>query len=128
MSNQGIGDRIRRERRKQGISQTELADCASISRNYVSLIERGKATNVSIGVIGRLAAALKTTTAALLGYDRSASLMVPESLSQLGIEEGLNYRVVEKLARLPRDGKEPRTVEEWRELYKAIRPFIEDSD
>jgi transcriptional regulator with XRE-family HTH domain len=48
------------ERRKElGLSQQEVADAAGISRNYVSMIERGIATNVSFNIASRLAGALE---------------------------------------------------------------------
>lgn len=60
--------RILKLREDQGISQRTLAERASISRNYVSLIERGKARNLSIKVVDQLATALDTTPAYLMGY------------------------------------------------------------
>lgn len=60
--------RILRRRVGLGLSQQALADRASISRNYVSLIERGKATNLSIRIVDQLATALDTTPAYLMGY------------------------------------------------------------
>ncbi len=39
-----LGNRIRTERKAQGISQTELANLAGVSLNFLSQLESGKAT------------------------------------------------------------------------------------
>ena len=60
-----FGARLRRIRRKKGISQEKLADLAGLHRTYVSSIERGE-RNVSLVNIERLAIALGTTMAELM--------------------------------------------------------------
>lgn len=57
---------VSRRRDELGLSQQAVADRAKISRNYVSLIERGKAQNISIAVLEQLATALQLTVADLL--------------------------------------------------------------
>jgi len=46
-------------------TQADLAARAGISRNYVSLIERGKAKNLSVQVLIRLAQTLEVSEVAL---------------------------------------------------------------
>jgi len=128
MSGQEIGACILEERRKQGLSQSELAERAGVSRNYVSLIERGEATNVSVGVIDKLATVLKVTPAVLLGQGQPRTTVIPQSLREFALEEDLDYVVVDKLATLPRRGKEPETAEEWRKLYEAIQHYLVGPD
>lgn len=41
---QNLGQRIRSERKNQGLSQTELADLSNASLNFVSQLEAGKVT------------------------------------------------------------------------------------
>ena len=60
--------RILGKREELNISQQALANQAGISRNYVSMIERGEANNLSVGIVERLADALDTTPFYLLGY------------------------------------------------------------
>jgi transcriptional regulator with XRE-family HTH domain len=128
MSNQEIGSRVFEERKKQGLSQSELAERAGISRNYVSLIERGEATNVSVAIVNKLATALSVPPATLLGQDQPSNTLIPQSLREFGLQEGLSYPIVDKLARLPLRGKEPETVEEWKTLYNAISQYLEESE
>ena len=60
-----FGRVIRRRREAAGLSQEELAFRAGVTRNYVSLVERGH-RNPSLNVIGMLALGLQTTIASLI--------------------------------------------------------------
>ncbi len=61
-----LGLRIRELRRQRGWSQQQLARSAGLSRNFVAQIERGESTP-TVATLGRLAQALATTIAELLG-------------------------------------------------------------
>jgi len=52
-----IGDQVRRERRRCGLTQEALALRAGISRGYLSDVERGK-RDLSVTVLFRLLAAI----------------------------------------------------------------------
>lgn len=52
-----FAEAVRRRRKKQGLSQEEMAHAAGIHRTYASSIERGK-VQVTIAVAGQLADAL----------------------------------------------------------------------
>lgn len=54
-----FGSTIARSRKARKWTQAELADRAGISRNYVSLIERGEAKNLSVRVLVRLGRTLE---------------------------------------------------------------------
>jgi transcriptional regulator with XRE-family HTH domain len=54
---QRFGERIRQLRKKQGLSQEELAEKCDLDRTYISGIERGL-RNVSIANIEKLSTAL----------------------------------------------------------------------
>ena len=62
-----LGDRIRQRRADTGLSAAELARRAAISKGYLSVIERGGSVRPSADVLARLATALGTTIADLLG-------------------------------------------------------------
>lgn len=53
-----IGEQILQKRKEMKLTQQEVAEKAGISRNYVSMIERGTATNMSFNVICELGIAL----------------------------------------------------------------------
>lgn len=118
-----LGRQVQAKRKEKRISQTELAEFAGVSRNYISLIERGEALSISMKVINQLAIALGASPAELTG--EMSMVMIPPTLREFAIKNNLTYEIVDKLAHIPRRGKEPKTVEEWQELYKMISPFIE---
>lgn len=69
---------LRALRRAKELSQEELADCADLSRAYVSSVERGE-RNISIDNIGKLADALGTSPMMLLDPDLGKRLRGEET-------------------------------------------------
>lgn len=123
-----LGRQVLTRRKELGLTQGELAEQAGISRNYVSLIERGEARNVSVNVLNELAATLGTTPAELSGQSGWADTLIPPALRELALKKDLTFGVVDRLARLPMRGKEPRTVEEWEQLYDHVRLYLDEAD
>lgn len=62
---ENFGNRVKRLRQIQGISQEKLADLADLDRTYIHGIESGK-RNVSIAVISKIAKAFQITMSELL--------------------------------------------------------------
>jgi transcriptional regulator with XRE-family HTH domain len=60
-----FGSRLRELRKRQGLSQEQLASLAGIDRTYLSSCERGT-RNISVVNIARLADALRVEPAELL--------------------------------------------------------------
>jgi transcriptional regulator with XRE-family HTH domain len=127
MNAKELGRQVKKRRNELGISQEALADQAEISRNYLSLIERGEARNVSTGVLSRIATALGAAPAELTGEAGEGETLIPSALREFARAEGLSFSVADWLVRMPRRGKEPQNVDEWRKLYNSVRPFL-DSD
>lgn len=128
MDAQQLGRQVLKRRKEMGISQETLAEQAGLSRNYISLIERGAVVNVSVNVVAQLAQALGASPAELLqGADEDGRL-VPPALREFALEAGLRFDVVDWLMRMPRRGQEPKTPEDWRQLYDAVRPYLEVDD
>jgi transcriptional regulator with XRE-family HTH domain/Zn-dependent peptidase ImmA (M78 family) len=125
---QEIGRQVSRRRKELGISQENLAQHAEISRNYVSLIERGEAQNISLIIVQRLAEALGATAAELTGEVEQPDTVIPAPLRDFGVAEGLNFSTVLKLLSIPRRGREPQTAEEWHDLYVVVRRYLEDDE
>jgi len=118
-----LGRQVQIKRREKNLSQTELGDLVGISRNYVSLIERGEAENISMKIVSQLAVALGASPSELTG--ESLPVMISPSLREFALEQNLSYEVIDKLARIPRRGKEPQTAKEWKELYTLISKFMD---
>jgi transcriptional regulator with XRE-family HTH domain len=118
-----LGRQVLAKRKEKGWSQEQLGEMAEISRNYVSQIERGEAESISIKIINKLAIALGVSPSDL-GEASTSSVMIPPSLRELALQDNLSYEVIDKLVNIPRRGKEPKSVAEWRALYDAIRSFI----
>lgn len=128
MNTQFLAEQVFNHRRALGISQSELADRAGISRNYVSLIERGEASNLSLNVLHSLATALGVTPAELTGEAQEAvqkaQTLIPPALRDFALQAGLSFEMVDRLARIPRRGAEPRSPEEWRALFEAVKGYL----
>jgi transcriptional regulator with XRE-family HTH domain len=63
MNYQALGFAVLRRRREKDLSQQDLANLANVSRNYVSMIERGGAKNISVEILVKLARALNVDPA-----------------------------------------------------------------
>lgn len=112
-----FGQGVRHRREKEGWNQERLAEEVGISRNYLSQIERGVATNLSWKVVNRLAAALGLETT---GEQRNWSNL-PPGLAEFARKADLPTGDIEMLARIQYRGKQPSTPAEWEMLYKAIK-------
>ena len=128
MDYQALGRRVFDRRRSLGLSQEVLAQRADISRNYVSLIERGEAQNISMNIINQLSTALGISPSELMGQSEAYNVTIPPALREFGLHENLSFEVVDRLARIPRRGQEPQSASEWDRLYQAIRPYLEETD
>jgi transcriptional regulator with XRE-family HTH domain len=125
-SGQALGDQavafgavVRDRRRAEKLSQGELAEKVEISRNYLSQIERGEATNLSWQVRRRLCD--------VLGIQESASHeggSLPESLQIFATRSKLPPDDVQMLANLKYRGKQPDTPEKWEMLYNVIKVAV----
>lgn len=118
-----LGRQVQAKRKEKKLSQTELGELAGISRNYVSIIERGEADSISMKVLNQLAVVLGTSPSELTG--ESSMVMIPPSLREFALEKNLSYEIIDKLVRIPRRGKEPSTVKEWEELFDSISRFLD---
>jgi transcriptional regulator with XRE-family HTH domain len=114
-----LGQTVKTRRRQEGLSQEELAKAIGISRNYLSQIERGQATNLSWQVMERLTAVLGLT------IERSGTLEeIPSSLAEFAQTAGLPPDDVQMLARLKYRGQQPSTPEKWELLYNVIKMTV----
>lgn len=65
MTDETLGQLIRRVRKARGLTQTELADAAGISQRWVSDVERGESKMPRIPAMHRIAVSLEIDVAQL---------------------------------------------------------------
>jgi len=75
-----MGNMIKDRREELHMTQEELAKKSGISRQTISSIENGKYTNVLVGTLAALAAALDTTVDNFLCPDRPNGWTLPDPL------------------------------------------------
>lgn len=118
----GLGQRIRDHRTRAELTQAELARRAGISKAYLSELEGESGRRPSADVLLRIADALGTTIAELLGrsLEPREPARIPEGLRQFARERGLSQDEVRALAAIRMRGGPPRTKERWAFIYDAI--------
>jgi transcriptional regulator with XRE-family HTH domain len=120
-----LGDRLKQRREEKGITAVELAGRAGISKGYLSELESGHAASPSGAILFRIARALGTTVADLLGEEiRPMRSATPAALREFAEEARLPEEDVRMLARIRFRGEQPRDKEDWRFLYESIRRSI----
>jgi transcriptional regulator with XRE-family HTH domain len=67
-----LAENIKKGRKGAGMTQAELAEAAGLTQAYISNLERGRYGNPPVKTLGRIAAALRTSVANLLGEAVSA--------------------------------------------------------
>lgn len=116
-------NQVIRFRKQEKLTQSEVARIAGISRNYLSLIERGQAENLSMAIVQRLRETLGITTS----YEAVDAYHLPAGLWQFAKDANLPNDDIMMLACVKYRGKQPRTSAHWRILYKVIKAVLEDA-
>ncbi len=123
-----FGQRLRERREAEGISLSEVARRAQVSKAYVSQLERGGSTQPSYSVVARLSTALGTTMEDLTGqpvvWDPTEHEPIPASLRTFAQQSGVPDVDVTMLAKIHFRGKRPRDPEDWAHLYETIKRTI----
>lgn len=120
-----VGERLRREREKAGLSLAQLAALAGLSKPYLLRLETTDG-NPSLQILMRLATALDLTIADLVGgprfeVDRDEQ-PVPPSLRVFAEEARLTTSEVRTLASIRfRKGEAPTSVERWKYIHDSLR-------
>lgn len=113
-----FGQQVRDRRLQEDLSQEELAKKIGISRNYLSQIERGQATNLSWQVREKLTDVLglkEPETGTMSETQLPSSLVIFAQSKHLPPDDVL------MLARLKYRGQQPTTPEKWELLYSVIK-------
>ena len=135
-----VGQRIKHIRTEMGLTLESLADRSGLSKSFLWEIEQDRS-----GISGRrllqLADALNASVEYLLRGGSAPkeyeppSIEIPRSLGELAEEEGLTYRQMMTLLEIERSivarrgggSRATKAKEDWRSLYLAVRPFLEDA-
>lgn len=132
----GGGARLRKERKRAGLSLAQLAEISGISRTYLLKLETDETSNPSLDVLRKVADALDITVADLLGtppmqFELDQTSM-PPSLRAFADEVALAPKELQMLASIRwRKGDEPRTTDRWRfvlDSLRASRQLDEDTE
>ncbi|KAA1418138.1 helix-turn-helix domain-containing protein [Mumia zhuanghuii] len=118
-----IGTRIRTLRTDKGLSLTELAERAGVSKSYLSTVEHGTGSRPGVAVLHKLATALGVTLADILGrvvQSTPTTVDVPESLQEFAEANNLPQVDIDMLAGIKFRGDAPRTAARWQFIYNAI--------
>lgn len=70
-----IGERIKNRRTELGLTQTELGEKAGVKFAAISKYETGRVVNLKRSTIQKLADALDTTPAYLMGWDSTGRFL-----------------------------------------------------
>lgn len=117
-----IGARIRSLRHDKGLSLSELASTASVSKSYLSTVEKGSGSRPGAAFLHKIAQALGVTLADLVGRELvTDSPNIPAALQELAAERNLPARDVEMLAGIAFRGEVPKSRERWEFIYNAIK-------
>ena len=135
-----VGQRVNHIRTQMGLTLEALADRSSLSKSFLWEVEQDRS-----GISGRrllqVADALSASVEFLLRGGAAPkeyepqSIEIPRSLSELAEEVGLTYRQTMTLLDIERSivarrGGGPRGTkgkEDWRSLYLAVNPFLEEA-
>lgn len=119
-----VGERIRKLRSEKGLTLTELAAEARISKAYLSQVENGQVAKPSAQALYRVASALSTSVGVLLGEisePRTVEIDIPPALQEFAEDAKLTREDTLMLARIRYRGKRPQSAEDWRYLWESVK-------
>lgn len=123
-----LAGQLRRTRREQKLSLSEVARRAEISKAYLSQLEHGESKQPSYGVLVRLSTALGRTVAELTGqpaiWDPTHVRSIPPSLRSFAERTRLPDADLKMLARIHYRGKRPKNSDDWAHIYETIKRTI----
>lgn len=122
-----LGETLKRSRKRQGLSLSEVARRANISKAYLSQLEHGESKQPSYDVLSRLALVLGNSVAQLTGagtWDPGQLDKVPASLRTFAQRTSLPEGDLTMLAKIHYRGKRPQTPDDWAHIYETIKRTI----
>ena len=127
-----LGKRLKALRAAKGYTVAELSAVTGVSKPYIWQIEDGRRRNPSGEKLVRLASALGTTVADLMGapagIEAEALESVPDSLRDFvkkrGRTLGVRREDVEMLKQIHYRGQRPDRLEDWELIFLFIRRIL----
>lgn len=126
-----VGEKVSRRRSEKGLSLTELARRAGVSKSYLHSIEKGDTQSPSAEILLRIANELNTTLADLLSQppqyesqNKGKAAEVSESLLSFAQKYRLPEVDILMLAGIEYRGKQPATEQDWQFLYESIKRSV----
>jgi transcriptional regulator with XRE-family HTH domain len=121
-----IGSRIKKYREEKGMSATELANKAGVSKSYLSELESAKegVKKPSAEVLYAIGKALGVAMSDLLGRPiiTAPRSNPPASLTRFAKQHPqIPEADIEMLSQIQFRGAPPKTAERWEFIYQAIR-------
>ncbi|MBS2969629.1 helix-turn-helix domain-containing protein [Metabacillus sp. KIGAM252] len=90
---EAVGKRIREIRRQKGLSLSELAELAGVSKSYLSYIERNVQKNPSLQFLSKISDTLDIEVNVLLGSEHDPKSQLDEewkTLIEKAVKEGMS--------------------------------------
>jgi transcriptional regulator with XRE-family HTH domain len=122
-----LAERLAQLRQEQGISLSEVARRAQVSKAYVSQLEHGDSKQPSYEILARIAIALGTSVSKLTGQPavwEPGEASVPASLQAFAEKAELPEADVSMLSKIHFRGKRPKNPDDWAHIYETIRRTI----
>ena len=124
-----LAARLRSLRQERGISVSELARRAKLSKGYVSQLEREGTHNPSVEALQGIATALGLSMPEVLGARSEPPTGLPKGLEEFvaraaGQGRYLAAEDVEMLLSIRYRGRQPETEADWAYLFETIQRVV----
>ena len=129
----GFGYKIREVRQERGLSMSQLARDAGVSKSYLSQIENGNSKQPSATILLKIATALDSTLAHIINVPRPVYGLhiydeVHESLKEMvdrfGDQLDIAPEDIYMLAQINYRGRTPDTAEGWLHILLAVKAAV----
>ena len=134
-----VGHRLQYVRTQRGLTLDKLADLAGVSKSFIWEVEHDN-SGISGARLLRIANALGASLEFLLRGEpahedyQPPAIEIPWELGELAEELGLSYRrtlaildVDRSIVARRNSGKrEPKSKDDWLELYESVKKYLED--
>lgn len=119
INNKAIGQKIREEREKLGLSRKEFAEIIGLSDYYVGQLERGE-RRMSLPVLVKISNCLHTSLDCLIFEETSNAYYAHDARSSYSCDNNNNIEINSLLNKCS-----PKELELIKKLIKTILPYLQ---